>query len=97
MSLVAHLIVFAVYLTWWYLCVCVNVLAMCNLHLDVFSFLSSFMAQRGREAAAQVPKVLEGIPHLTSSNLWNLRSLPPRTHGLSGNMWKLMTAQLSMP
>ena len=30
------------------------------------------------KAAAKVPEVLKGIPHLTSSNLWNLRSLPPR-------------------
>eukprot|EP00434_Breviolum_minutum_P011203 symbB.v1.2.009885.t1/scaffold639.1/size181572/6 len=32
----------------------------------------------GTGAAAKVPEVLKGIPHLTSSNLWNLRSLPPR-------------------
>ncbi|CAE7239219.1 unnamed protein product [Symbiodinium necroappetens] len=27
---------------------------------------------------SQVPEQLQGIPHLTSSNLWNLRSCPPR-------------------
>eukprot|EP00913_Durusdinium_trenchii_P004658 g4324.t1 len=31
----------------------------------------------GTGAAARIPKVLEGIPHLTNSNLWNLRALPP--------------------
>ncbi|CAE8641978.1 unnamed protein product, partial [Polarella glacialis] len=29
-------------------------------------------------AGARVPAALQGIPHLTSSNLWNLEALPPR-------------------
>jgi len=32
----------------------------------------------GTGATAKVPEQLQGIPHLTSSNLWNLGSCPPR-------------------
>ena len=44
----------------------------------VLAFAFSCWCSQEKRKQTQVPEQLQGIPHLTSSNLWNLGSCPPR-------------------